>query len=98
MLQPQRRKQQQLEKKLKLTWPHFRASALAMLSAAAAAAAATSPKRVCSRAASTAPAAPELQAKGRKERVDPILRPSSEQLPREEVEISSSLIKYLLIR
>ena len=64
MLQPQRRKQQQLEKKLKLTWPHFRASALAMLSAAAAAAAAaTSPKRVCSRAASTAPAALELKPK-----------------------------------
>ena len=71
MLQPQRRKQQQLEKKLKLTWPHFRASALAMLSAAAAAAAATSPKRVCSRAASTAPAAPELKPK--EERKESIL-------------------------
>ena len=70
MLQPQRRKQQQLEKKLKLTWPHFRASALAMLSAAAAAAA-TSPKRVCSRAASTAPAAPELKPK--EERKESIL-------------------------
>ena len=69
MLQPQRRKQQQLEKKLKLTWPHFRASALAMLSAAAAAA--TSPKRVCSRAASTAPAAPELKPK--EERKESIL-------------------------